>query len=646
MSANEPVASFSVVMRSAGKAVSGSQASNYAIVNGVVNVTNLLEGSITLQISGVDLAGNADPVPTLITIVVMSTLPAVVVTQPPPQLTNARVVYCAVSSPDSIAGLLSHFAVSATPAIPALPPAINATLNGVAVLALTFPITVNVSGQYTVVVQAVDVLDGAGATASFTVVFDLDPPSSHFTSPLPPYVNSSVVDVAVAAADALSSVTTQLRTGDGAWGSAEEFPALADGSHVFQVRALDGAGNVQPPPYDTVSTIVDTVAPSATLVSGSSGTSASSSAGGAIPQFTHISSQVVCVLTVDASPVTVALTVDGVAVAVGADNCAVVTTPAPGNHSVVATAVDAAGNAATPAVAWFVVDAAAPDHSVYQPSHVGCGVQDNVTSCRLPASALFNVACEEPSVSYTTSPCRLQWVLQSFTSAATCSQGGAGPSESAWITQSSSQLQLDLVAQVAACVAVNPVARFVLYTRAFDTAGNVGADSVVEWWVDTVQPQPPVIETAPELITVDPHAVLNFKLTGDLSPGRVSFTYLLTADGVAVSRPGGNPVVPQPTPSNNDAVTLSLPDLAPNHAYRIEITSVSQSGVQSVPAVVTWQLLSSAPSVLVPVRPDAISGSDRPKFQFVANWGDSQVSQSQANIRFQVMLLGDPGMTD
>ena len=41
-----------------------------------------------------------------------------------------------------------------------------------------------------------------------------------------------------------------------------QLSALSDGIHVFEVMAVDAAGNEQPPPYATVNVTIDTVAPS------------------------------------------------------------------------------------------------------------------------------------------------------------------------------------------------------------------------------------------------------------------------------------------------------------------------------------------------------------------------------------------------
>ena len=186
--------------------------------------------------------------------------------------------------------------------------------------------------------------------------------------------------------------------------------------------------------------------------------------------------------------------------------------------------------------------------------------------------------------------------------------------------------------------------RFVLFTRAFDGAGNVGSMSTVEWWVDTLPPAPPVILSAPDGVSLSTNASFVFKLVGSTSPGRMSFVYNFTGSVPAVDAVVALPLLPQPSPTNDAPVSLSLSGLAPGRTYTVSIASVSQAGMRSMSSsVLAWQTLSSPPSVLVTARPDAISGSDRPAFQFVAHWDAAPVIPSHANFTYLVLLLGDVG---
>ena len=125
---------------------------------------------------------------------------------------------------------------------------------------------------------------------------------------------------------------------------------------------------------------------------------------------------------------------------------------------------------------------------------------------------------------------------------------------------------------------------------------------------------------------------------------QVSYFYTLLADNATYTLPSGNPTVSNPAPTNNDPVELSLSGLQADRKYTILISARSQAGLSSATATsVSWQFLASAPSVAVRLRPDLVSGASRPAFQFVADWGTSQVG-GQANVTFQMLLLGDPDL--
>ena len=200
--------------------------------------------------------------------------------------------------------------------------------------------------------------------------------------------------------------------------------------------------------------------------------------------------------------------------------------------------------------------------------------------------------------------------------------------------------------QIAAFVAANSLGRFVLYTRAFDDAGNVGEVIAVEWWVDPVPPLPPVLLAAPDAISLSTSALFQLKMVGSRSPGRISFHYNVTCTGSGATAAivADLPTLAQPSPTNNDPVELSLTGLQPDRTYTMMLSSFSQAGVASLDSTVfSWQILSSAPSVVVAVHPDTVSGSDRPVFQFVARGPTAEVAPAFANVTYLVALLGDIG---
>ena len=177
-----------------------------------LTVDGLAPGSVTVSVAAVDLAGNVDVTPRVLHIVVISTSPLVVVTAPPPRLTNASSVAMTVASPNELLGLLAGFIVIVRPVVGGAP--VSLLVNGSdsqfpGTVALSQQVTVaNLSsGAYAVDVWAIDVLGNAGdtVTASFTV--DLQPPTSAFVTALPAYSDVTVSYPWCLTATALSQPT-------------------------------------------------------------------------------------------------------------------------------------------------------------------------------------------------------------------------------------------------------------------------------------------------------------------------------------------------------------------------------------------------------------------------------------------------------
>ena len=569
----------------------------YPVVGGVVNVTTVLQGPITLRAVGVDLAGNRALQPSVITLVSVSVVPLVTLTQPPTPLSNHGSLSLSVVSPNSIPSLLAGFAFSATPAVPSLDGTLAAVVSGTPVTSLTVPFTVSTSAAYSLHVAAYDVLGRYGPNVTVAFVVDMDPPTSRFTSPLPPYVNASSVTVSPSGSDALSSVTTLVRVDGGPWLATSTFAGLPEGRHVFDVQAIDAAGNVQPPPYASTTSVVDTVPPTLVVLTAT---------GAPVPLYTNAAAPRVCVHVTDASPTTVSVVVDGGATAVSSDGCASLPLGMAGNHTVAVSAIDVAGNPSAVTAFWIVSDFSSPDHVFTRDRPSGCTTDSGVTACPTAASAVFSVLCSEGVSLTATAPCAVQWVLQQFTSAASCAQAAQVPDGSLWQSNGAAAASVDVSDRVQAFVATTGVARFVEFSRAVDGAGNVGPSSSFEWWVDTVPPLPAVVTSAPAPVVLTNLAHFVFRLVGDTSPGRVSFEYNLTQDGVPFEQASGNPVIAAPAPSNNDPVELALAGLAADSVYEVAVWTRSQAGVLSRrPMVVEWQILASAPRVAVLARPDS-----------------------------------------
>jgi hypothetical protein len=182
-------------------------------------------------------------------------------------------------------------------------------------------------------------VDASGATFSFVV--DLDAPTSRLVHSLTPFVSRSDATVRVNASDALSSVAAFVRVDDGEWHAStmETTTAaltLADGAHRIECRGRDAAGNVQPPPYDGVDVVVDTVQPAIEVEAG------------VVLPFNALSVVSLLLAVTDATSTSVRGVLDGsldTAVSRVGSGVLSVGVAADGNHTLVLSSEDAAGNA-------------------------------------------------------------------------------------------------------------------------------------------------------------------------------------------------------------------------------------------------------------------------------------------------------------
>ena len=116
-----------------------------------------------------------------------------------------------------------------------------------------------------------------------TVVVDTTPPDTSITGGPSGTVSSSAASFSVSATEAGS--TFQCRLDGAAWSACSSpmsYSGLADGTHTFDVRATDLAGNTDQTPATrtwTINTVVvDTTPPDTSITGGPSGTVSSSAA--------------------------------------------------------------------------------------------------------------------------------------------------------------------------------------------------------------------------------------------------------------------------------------------------------------------------------------------------------------------------------
>jgi hypothetical protein len=221
------------------------------------------------------------------------------------------------------------------------------------------------------------------------------PTTTRIVHMLTTFVNASAVTVSVNASDALSSVSASVRVDGGAWQSVSSSSSVsltrADGTHRIESRGADAAGNTQPPPYDGVDVSVGTTPPWISVVAG------------AVSAFNSLSVVSVPVTVSDATSTMVRGLLDGSADSVVSrvgGGVLSVGVAADGNHTLVLSSEDAAGNAgAVVSVPWYT-DRVSPATRAHRdtPSSFNGAVANVSVSCVNEAFPGLCVACWQYAV--------------------------------------------------------------------------------------------------------------------------------------------------------------------------------------------------------------------------------------------------------
>jgi hypothetical protein len=463
------------------------------------------DGMHIVVITAVDAAGNVDTTPIVMRLLVDTTTPSTSVIVKPAAVSNASTAVVSLRASGELAGMLSRFELSSVPPLTALPPFLTPGNGGMGLNASLTLVGIS-SGAYTVTARAVDAVghvDAIGATFSFVV--DLDAPTSRLVHSLTPFMNSSGVSVGVDASDAMTSVLTFVRVDGGVWQSVNvSVPvvllALADGTHRIECRGVDAAGNIQPPPYDAVNVTVDTTPPVISV------------AVGVVSLFNALSVVSVPLTVSDATTTTVRGVLDGqvdggvsrvgggvLSVGVAMD----------GNHTLVLSSEDAAGNAgAVVSVSWYT-DRVSP---VTSASLVGGSryVRD--------ATANVSVSCVNEAFPQLCVSCWQYTVVDSVGSTLTTT-GRCGPSTS-----------LSFAHTFDGVVSVD--------VFSVDAAGNVGSNaSRVSWTWDRIAPDTFVSVRGIWVSSLSTWFVSNSTVTVQLSSTE-SAEFHVQVDGVAQRSPG------------------------------------------------------------------------------------------------------------
>ncbi len=350
-----------------------------------------------------------------------------------------------------------------------------------------------------------------------------------------------------------------------AWGtcsSPKEYATLADGSHKFEVRAIDVVGNVDQSPA-SLSWTVDTTAPQTQIGNGPPLISASAAAtlifsgadgaGSGVASFEcRLDSTAPSGWQACASPKEYAALADGV-------------------HKFEVRAIDVAGNAdPSPAVVNWTVDTTAPDTQI----------DDHPAALLATPSAQFAFSGADGSGSGVAAfQCRLD-----------SSQAGdwapcSSPKSYGGLADGGHKLEV----------------------RAIDQAGNVDSTAAsFEWNVDTTAPQTQVDSGPPALSAL---AVAKFAFSGTDGAG----------SGVAsleCRRDSGEPSGWGPCLSPLEYASLG------DGGHKFEVRAIDMAGnVDLTPAVFNWTIDTTSPDTQIGKHPNALVASSAAQFEFSGSDG-------------------------
>ena len=222
----------------------------------------IAEGTYTLYVRAKDAAGNVDPTPASRTFTIDRTAPQTMIDSGPSALTSSQSSTFTFSSNEAGVSFECRldgaaFAACASPA----------------------PYTGLAGGAHTFEVRAIDAATNVDASpAAYAWTIDLAAPDTLITSGPPTLANTGAATFTFNATESGSTFECRLDAAAfAACTSPISYSSLADGSHSFEVRATDGAGNVDPTPGAFTWTI-DTAGPETTITSGPTGTTTQTSA--------------------------------------------------------------------------------------------------------------------------------------------------------------------------------------------------------------------------------------------------------------------------------------------------------------------------------------------------------------------------------
>jgi len=235
--------------------------------------TGLSDGSHTFEVYACDAAGNCDATPATRTWTIDTTAPTVTINQASGQAdpTSASpIAFTVVFSEPVIGFATGDVTLSGTAgATTATVTPVTATTYNVAVSGMTGSGTVIATVAAAVADDAAGNDNTASTSTDNTVTYDVNAPDTTILSfPFNPSSSSSATFTFSGTDSGGSGVASfECRLDGGSWTactSPQNYSGLSDGSHTFEVRAIDAAGNTDPTPA-SYTWLIDTTSPSVTI---------------------------------------------------------------------------------------------------------------------------------------------------------------------------------------------------------------------------------------------------------------------------------------------------------------------------------------------------------------------------------------------
>ena len=497
------------------------------------------------------------------------------------------------------------------------------SLDGAAFAACTSPraFTGLSDGSHTFQVRAVDAAGNVDATpASFTWIIDTTAPNTTITAAPPAASSSTSANFTFTSTEA-GTFECSL---DGAMFAACSSPAsltgLSDGSHTFQVRARDTAGNADPTPASHTWTI-DATPPNTTFTATPAAVSTSPNA-----SFSFSSTEAG----------TFECSLDGAAFA-ACTSPAALTGLSDGSHTFQARARDTLGNVdPTPASFTWTVDTAAPDTTITS----GPPAVTNATTASLTFTSTeagtFECSVDGAAFAACSSPLNLTGLAEGSHTVRVRAIDGAGnvdgsPASRTWLVDTTAPTTTITVAPPAQSASNSATFEFTsgefgatfecsldgaaftacssplvlssladgshtLLVRARDAAGNVDATPASHTWtVDTVAPDTTIVS--------GPSGTVNSATATFVVSSEASATLECSLDGAAFA-------------ACTSPVTLSMLSDGP---HTFSVRAIDGTGnVDPTPATRTWTVDTQAPDTAIATGPTGAVSSSTAAFTFTS----------------------------